>query len=128
MMARPIRIPSPRAVYLVMARGSHGQAVSGDNADGQQCLGTLREDGEKTGWRIHACVLMHNHYHPLRHHTTVSVRRASERFAVGHSMRVCQAIRRVRHRPAREGKHKSGAAWAGWRGIEQQHECSMQRL
>ena len=101
MTARPIRILYSRAVYLVMARGSHGQAISGDSADRQRFLGTLCEDGEKTGWRIYACVLMHNHYHPLRHHATVSLRRASERFAVGHSMRVCQAISQVRHRPAR---------------------------
>ena len=48
-----------------MARGSHGQAVFGDNADRQRFLETLGEACEKTGWRIHAYVLMGNHYHLL---------------------------------------------------------------
>ena len=37
-MARPIRIQYPGAVNHVMARGSHGQAVFGDNADRQRFL------------------------------------------------------------------------------------------
>jgi putative transposase len=48
-----------------MARGSHGQAVFGDNADRQRFLETLGEVCEKTGWRIHAYVLMGDHYHLL---------------------------------------------------------------
>ena len=64
-MARPIRIQYPRAVYHVMALGSHGQAVFGDNADRERFLETLGEACEKTGWRIHAYVLMGNHYHLL---------------------------------------------------------------
>ena len=41
LMARPNRIQYPGAVYHVMARGSHGQAVFGDNADRQRFLETL---------------------------------------------------------------------------------------
>ena len=44
-----------------MARGSHGQAVFGDDADRQRFLETLGEARDKTGWRIHAYVLMGNH-------------------------------------------------------------------
>lgn len=64
-MARPIRIQYPGAVYHVMARGNHGRAVFGDDADRQEFLETLAEACEKTGWRIHAYVLMGNHYHLL---------------------------------------------------------------
>jgi hypothetical protein len=32
-MARPLRIQYPGAVYHVMARGSRGQAIFGDNTD-----------------------------------------------------------------------------------------------
>src|SRR5882724_5993411 len=64
-MARPIRIQYPGAVYHVMARGNHGQVVFGDDTDRKLLLGTLGEACEKTGWRIHAYVLMGNHYHLL---------------------------------------------------------------
>jgi REP element-mobilizing transposase RayT len=62
-MARPIRIQYAGAVYHVMARGSHGQVVFQDNTDRKVFLETLGEACEKTGWRIHAYVLMGNHYH-----------------------------------------------------------------
>ena len=64
-VARPVRIPYPGAVYHVMARGNRGQAVFGDDTDRQLFLETLGEACEKTGWRIHAHVLMGNHYHLL---------------------------------------------------------------
>jgi len=64
-MARPLRIAYPGAVYHVMARGNRGQAVFGDDLDRRRFLETLGEACEKTGWRIHAYVLMGNHYHLL---------------------------------------------------------------
>jgi len=64
-MARPLRIQYPGAVYHVMARGNHGQGIFQDDRDRQCFLETLGEACEKTGWRIHACVLMDNHYHLL---------------------------------------------------------------
>jgi len=47
------------------ARGNHGQGIFQDDRDRQCFLETLGEACEKTGWRIHACVLMDNHYHLL---------------------------------------------------------------
>ncbi len=64
-MARPLRIQYPGAVYHVMARGNHGQEIFQDGRDRQCFLETLGEACEKTGWRIHAYVLMGNHYHLL---------------------------------------------------------------
>jgi putative transposase len=64
-MARPLRIQYPGAVYHVMARGSHGQAIFADDKDRQRFLETLAETCQKTGWRVHAYVLMGNHYHLL---------------------------------------------------------------
>jgi putative transposase len=64
-MARPLRIQYPGAVYHVMARGNHGQGIFQDDRDQQCFLETLGEACEKTGWRIHAYVLMGNHYHLL---------------------------------------------------------------
>jgi REP element-mobilizing transposase RayT len=64
-MARPLRIEYAGAVYHVMARGNQGQAIFRDERDRLRFLETLGEACAKTGWRIHAYVLMGNHYHLL---------------------------------------------------------------
>ena len=64
-MARPLRIEYVGAVYHVMARGNQGQPIFRDDKDRRRFLETLGEAAEKTGWRIHAYVLMGNHYHLL---------------------------------------------------------------
>jgi putative transposase len=64
-MGRPLRIQYPGAVYHVMARGSHGQVIYADDKDRERFLETLAEACQKTGWRVHAYVLMANHYHLL---------------------------------------------------------------
>jgi REP element-mobilizing transposase RayT len=64
-MARPLRIEYAGAVYHVMARGNQGHAIFRDDQDRLRFLETLGEACEKTGWRVHAYVLMGNHYHLL---------------------------------------------------------------
>jgi REP element-mobilizing transposase RayT len=76
-MARKLRIEYAGAVYHAMARGNQGCLIFQDNADRQCFLETVGEACAKTGWRIHAYVLMGNHYHLLveskrhtKHHLT----------------------------------------------------------
>jgi len=64
-MPRKPRIEFPGAVYHVMSRGDHGEAIFRDDQDRIRLLETLGEACEKTGWRVHAYVLMSNHYHLL---------------------------------------------------------------
>lgn len=64
-MARPVRIQYSDAVYHVMARGNQGREVFRDHKDRQRFLDTLGEACAKTGWQLHAYVLMPNHYHLL---------------------------------------------------------------
>ncbi len=64
-MARPLRIQYSGAVYHIMARGSRGQRIFADVQDRKRFLETLEEACQRTGWRIHAYVLMGNHYHLL---------------------------------------------------------------
>jgi REP element-mobilizing transposase RayT len=64
-MARPLRIEYPGAVYHVMARGNQGRDIFRDDEDRLRWLKTLGESCQKTGWRVHAYVLMSNHYHLL---------------------------------------------------------------
>ena len=64
-MARPLRIQYPGAVYHIMARGNQDQSIFYDDKDRHSFLETLGEACEKTGWAVHAYVLMGNHYHLL---------------------------------------------------------------
>lgn len=62
-MARSIRIQSAGAYYHVMARGNRREAIFHDDDDCRFFLHTLGQACEMTGWRVHAWVLMGNHYH-----------------------------------------------------------------
>jgi putative transposase len=64
-MARKVRIEYSGAVYHVRAGSNHGRPVLSDDPDRKQWRQTPPEACEKTGWRIHAYVLMANHYHLL---------------------------------------------------------------
>ena len=64
-MARPLRLEYAGAVYHVMARGNQGQRICADDADRRLWLATLKDAWRRTGWRLHAWVLMSNHYHLL---------------------------------------------------------------
>ena len=64
-MARRLRIEYAGALYHVMARGNGGHGIFADDADRKMWLATFRQAWRRTGWRIHAWVLMSNHYHLL---------------------------------------------------------------
>ena len=64
-MPRKPRVEFAGAVYHVMSRGDHGEAIYQDDADRQRFLDSLAEACQKTGWLVHAYVLMPNHYHLL---------------------------------------------------------------
>ena len=49
----------------MMCRGNRQQAVFRDSRDNRQFLDTLGEVCVRCGWRVHAYVLMGNHYHLL---------------------------------------------------------------
>ena len=64
-MARSIRIEYAGALYHVMARGNRRERIYRDDDDRRFFLKTLAEACGMTGWRVHAWVLMSNHYHLL---------------------------------------------------------------
>lgn len=64
-MARPRRFEYPGAVYHVMARGDGGKAVFETDDDRKVFLARLGEVCGSRGWRVHAWVLMSNHFHLL---------------------------------------------------------------
>lgn len=64
-MARPLRFQYPGALYHVMARGDGGRVVFETDDDRRVFLARLGEACGRCGWRVHAWVLMGNHFHLL---------------------------------------------------------------
>jgi REP element-mobilizing transposase RayT len=62
-MARKVRVEYPGAIYHVMNRGDRREVIFLDDADRQRFVETLGEACAKTGWQVHAYVLMPNHFH-----------------------------------------------------------------
>jgi len=62
-MLGSFRLEYPGANYHVMARGNRRGKIFHDDDDRRFFLATLSEACAMTGWRVHAWVLMGNHYH-----------------------------------------------------------------
>ena len=61
--ARKLRVEYPGAMYHGMNRGDRREPIFQDDADRKRWVETLGEACAKTGWQVHACVLMPNHFH-----------------------------------------------------------------
>lgn len=64
-MTRPLRINLAGGWYHVTARGNNRQTIYEDDRDRQHFMGLIGAMAERYGVRIHAYVLMTNHYHVL---------------------------------------------------------------
>src|SRR5688572_16713007 len=64
-MPRRARMEFEGAIYHVLDRGDRREAIFGDDQDREMFLASLGQACGRTGWRIHAFVLMGNHYHLL---------------------------------------------------------------
>lgn len=64
-MPRKARVEFAGALYHLLDRGDRREAIFIDDADREQFLTTLGQACQRTGWRVHAFVLMSNHYHLL---------------------------------------------------------------
>lgn len=64
-MSRPLRLEYPGAVWHVTSRGNDGREVFRDDADRERFLSMLGRSVELFRWKLHAYVLMTNHYHLL---------------------------------------------------------------
>jgi putative transposase len=62
-MARSLRLEYAGAYYHVMARGNRREEIFLDEEDRRFFLKAVSEVCAQTGWRVHAWVLMGNHYH-----------------------------------------------------------------
>ena len=64
-MPRSLRIEFPNALYHVVARGNQREPIFLDEVDCQGFVRALGDACERTGWKMHAWVLLDNHYHLL---------------------------------------------------------------
>ena len=64
-MPRKGRIEFAGALYHLLDRGDRREDIVRDDADRARFVATLGEVCARTGWRVHAFVLMSNHYHLL---------------------------------------------------------------
>ena len=62
-MARPLRIERPGGRYHLTARGNERREIFRDERDRQHFLELLAELPARFGTRLHAYVLMPNHFH-----------------------------------------------------------------
>ena len=73
-MARPLRFQYPGAIYHAMARGDSGKFIFNDDVDAALFLKWLGEVCESHGWRVHAWVLIGNHFHLLLEPSSIAKR------------------------------------------------------
>lgn len=62
-MARKLRIQYPSALYHVINRGNYRRDVFAQGGAAEALERTLFEAAAQYGWRVHAYVVMRNHYH-----------------------------------------------------------------
>jgi REP element-mobilizing transposase RayT len=62
-MARKLRIEYPGALYHVINRGNYRRDVFESAGAAEAFVAALREAVAQYGWRVHAYVVMRNHYH-----------------------------------------------------------------
>jgi REP element-mobilizing transposase RayT len=62
-MARKLRLEFPGAIYHVINRGNYRGFVFRSLGARQAFEGCLLEACERSGWLLHAFVIMGNHYH-----------------------------------------------------------------
>ncbi len=64
-MARPLRLEYPGALWHVTSRGNERRSIFRNDADRARFLDLLSDAVDRFAWRLHAYVLMGNHYHLL---------------------------------------------------------------
>lgn len=64
-MSRPLRLEFPGAIWHVTSRGNERRDIYRDDIDRRRFLGYLARVVSLRRWRLHAWVLMSNHYHLL---------------------------------------------------------------
>jgi REP element-mobilizing transposase RayT len=114
-MARPTRIQAVDAWYHVTARGNERRAVFRDDRDRRHFLEVLEEAVGRFGLRLHAYVLLDNHYHLLVETPLANLSTAMQWLGVSYTVWFNRRHRRAGH--LFQGRYKAvvveaeSAAW-----------------
>jgi putative transposase len=96
-MARPLRLDHAGAVWHVTSRGNERREVFRDADDRDQFLSVLSRCVRTFRWRVHAYVLMGNHYHLLLETPEAGLSRGMRQLNGIYTQRFNRRHRRVGH-------------------------------
>jgi REP-associated tyrosine transposase len=96
-MARPLRIEIAGGWYHVTARGNERRAIFRDNTDRKHWLALLEQWADRFEIRIHAYVLMDNHYHLLLETHAANLTQAMQWLQVSYTVWFNRRHRRAGH-------------------------------
>ncbi len=96
-MARPLRLEHVGALWHVTCRGNEQGAIFRDDRDRQLFLSVLSEAVHLFAWRLHAYVLMGNHYHLLVETPEANLSRGMHRINALYSQAFNRRHERVGH-------------------------------
>lgn len=96
-MTRPLRIDLAGGWYHVTARGNERKAIYYDDRDRMHWLALVEEMSEAHGVRVHAYVLMSNHYHVVVQTPRANLSRAMQWLNVSYSIWFNKRHRRAGH-------------------------------
>src|SRR5215204_6346156 len=85
-MARSLRVERPNGRYHVTARGHERKAIYRDERDRAHFLELLAESTERYGVKVHAYVLMDNHFHLLLETPEANLSRAMQWLNVSYTV------------------------------------------
>lgn len=96
-MARPLRLEHAGALWHVTSRGNERRAIFRDDRDRTHFLDDLADTVDLFAWRLHAYVLMGNHYHLLLETPEPNLSRGMHRLNAVYSQRFNRRYARVGH-------------------------------
>ena len=104
-MARPLRVEMAGGHYHIICRGIERRTVFRDQADHQKFIEILGRVATVFGWRVHAWVLMGNHFHLLLQTTEANLSRSMQRLNQHYAVYFNHRYRRVG--PLWQGRFKA---------------------
>jgi putative transposase len=104
-MARPLRISYPHAYYHVTCRGNDRRVIFRDDHDRTLFLEKLKVSMEIYGVKLHAYVLMSNHFHFIAETPKANLSEFMRHFNIGYTGGYNRRHRRVGH--LYQGRYKA---------------------
>lgn len=96
-MVRPLRLEYPGALWHVTSRGNERSPIFRDDEDRRLFLNVLGDVVRRCDWRLHAYVLMGNHYHLLLETPEANLSRGMHRLNAVYSQKFNVRHERVGH-------------------------------